>query len=79
MGLFKPKPLIVIPPDPSRYDKFDDDALYNMIEASLGLAEANFRLSSVSDETRAAHLHYTITELENAAAAGKAILRRVLH
>lgn len=80
MGLFKRTLVLdVKPPPPSKYDKFDYDALYDMLEAALGNAEANLRLSSVSDETRTAHLHYMITELENAAAAGKALLRRILH
>jgi hypothetical protein len=77
MGLFTRKIKIEIEvPPPSRYDRFSDAQLYDLVEQALGSAEANFRVIPVSDETAQAHMAYCATALEDALGGVKALLRR---
>lgn len=73
--LKKEKPLAV--PEPSRFDRLDEETLYLLIEQALSTAIAQFdKVRSADAETIPAFLQYCDTALSDAQAGVRSILRR---
>lgn len=73
----KDKPIDL--PEPSKFDRLDQETLYLLIEQALGTAQAQFDQARVADPASApAFLDYCNTALMDAQAGVKAILRKKL-
>jgi hypothetical protein len=76
VSLFKKK----IPmPEPSRFDRFDDETLYLLVEQAFGQASASLReATKASDESVVNYLHVADVAMADAQAGLRALLRRRL-
>lgn len=73
----KEKPVDV--PEPSRFDRLDQETLYLLVEQALGTAQAQFDQALGADAASApAFLEYCNTALMDAQAGVRAILRKKL-
>lgn len=73
----KEKPIDI--PEPSKFDRLDQESLYLLVEQALGTAQAQFDHVRGADPASApAFLDYCNTALMDAQAGIKAILRKKL-